>query len=141
MRLVFIDISRDNVDKLIQLIKIVDKNIQWRLTHDLAKPTDLEDYHMRDAELARQQAEQQQTFYCLFYPLGIYCAFGASNIHHAYNKAAKHWGFVAPTVSVPMSQRNKMICVKDIPPNASQWQCIKQTLMTKLVKAWREEQQ
>ena len=88
--------------------------------------------------------EQQSTFYCLFYPLGIYCAFGASNIHHAYNKAAKYWG--AKKMDNPQELRT--ICHGELTQTyrlhvgQHEFKGLKKvshTLMTKCVKAWREE--
>ena len=86
------------------------------------------------------------TYYCLFLPLGIYCGFGAENIHHAYNKAAKHWGarnqIGRPYDDMPESkiQRDCRIYVfDDIKHVELTRKQVSHTLMTKLVKAWREE--
>lgn len=45
-------------------------------------------------ESCLQDLPQQtlSTFHCGFLPLRIYTEFGAENVHHAYNKAAKQWG-------------------------------------------------
>lgn len=87
------------------------------------------------------------TYYCLFLPLGIYCAFGAENIHHAYNKAAKHWGkknpisqdaAIAPKGEYTREHRISVFdCLKHV--NIPIYREVSHTLMTKLVKAWREE--
>jgi len=90
--------------------------------------------------------QEQSTFYCLFMPLGIYCAFGASNIYHAYNKALKQWG-----ARVYLDQINTAYHKGDaerlyrisVYSNTSfiheALKEVKQTTMTKLVKAWRED--
>lgn len=98
-------------------------------------------------ELSLQQEEKPlHTYYCLFLPLGIYCGFGAENIHHAYNKAAKHWGarnqIGRPYDDMPESkiQRDCRIYVfDDIKHVELTRKQVSHTLMTKLVKAWREE--
>lgn len=94
-----------------------------------------------------KEEEQQSTFYCLFYPLGIYCEFGASNIHHAYNKAAKYWGAKPATEcsSLPEHSRIQRIQVftdektalyTGYPSNT--YRKVSHCMMTELVKAWRK---
>lgn len=93
-----------------------------------------------------KEEKPQHTYYCLFLPLGIYCGFGAENIHHAYNKAAKYWGarnqVGRPYDDMPESkiQRDCRIYVFDDIRHVSLTRKeVSHTLMTKLVKAWREE--
>lgn len=102
-------------------------------------------------ELSLQQEEKPlHTYYCLFLPLGIYCGFGAENIHHAYNKAAKHWGARNPINPEYMdngviarkgeyTKEHRIAVFNDIKHMSVNNRAVTHTLMTKLVKAWREE--
>lgn len=79
--------------------------------------------------------EEQSTFYCLFYPLTIYCPFGAENIHHAYNKAVKYWQYA----EIQKGAANKSLIVMNYMGIKAGWIEVSQTLMTKIVKAWVED--
>lgn len=109
-------------------------------------------------EWKHPREEQQTTFYCLFYPIGIYCEFGASNIHHAYNKAAKYWGakpylseYDKPTNSSPhagcipvFSQLHRIkVCesekaITDCNKYGTKYRKVSHCMMTELIKAWRK---
>lgn len=105
----------------------------------------------QELQFTTLEEKPQHTYYCLFLPLGIYCGFGAENIHHAYNKAAKYWGvrgkaeslnekqnfnrfYKDERISVSMNERDFIGC-----NNTGKYREVTHTLMTKLVKAWREE--
>ena len=101
-----------------------------------------------DSNILAQTKEEKplHTYYCLFLPLGIYCGFGAENIHHAYNKAAKYWGarnqVGRPYDDMPESKIQKdcrIYVFDDIRHVSLTRKEVTHTLMTKLVKAWREE--
>ena len=100
----------------------------------------------QELQLTTLEEKPQHTYYCLFLPLGIYCGFGAENIHHAYNKAAKYWGkkniltqdvlmagngMFTKEHRLSVYQNNSFVC--------DHYKEVTHTLMTKLVKAWREE--
>lgn len=105
----------------------------------------------QELQFTTLEEKPQHTYYCLFLPLGIYCGFGAENIHHAYNKAAKHWGarnqIGRPYDDMPQSivHRDLRISVSEKESdfigcnNPGKYKQVSHTLMTKLVKAWREE--
>lgn len=104
----------------------------------------------QELQLTTLEEKPQHTYYCLFLPLGIYCGFGAENIHHAYNKAAKHWGNKdkvneSYVVAYNTYVKNHRISVSDNEHafigcnNPGKYRQVSHTLMTKLVKAWREE--
>jgi hypothetical protein len=101
---------------------------------------------LENAPIKKVEEKPFHTYYCLFLPLGIYCGFGAENIHHAYNKAAKHWGarnqIGRPYDDIPQSkvQRDCRIYIFDDIKHVTITRTqVSHTLMTKLVKAWREE--
>lgn len=157
MNVLRITISRDNrginPDTLQKLIKAVYDDAV--LSYQFIKPLYTKEDAAKQVQAAMEFAinpfnpkeeKPQHTFYCLFYPLGIYCDFGAENIHHAYNKAAKYWGAPKqvgnPYDDIPHSVINRQ-CRILVTPNLTDMsphhKLISHTLMTKLVKAWREE--
>lgn len=101
----------------------------------------------QEIQFTTLEEKPQHTYYCLFLPLGIYCGFGAENIHHAYNKAAKYWGAKANPNSSYIGGEHRIqnqierIQVTDTAKwyDSKEYRLISHTLMTKLVKAWREE--
>lgn len=86
----------------------------------------------------------QKTFYCHFLPLGLWCSFGASNIHHAYNKAIKLWGAKQTTELQPREASNNVIKTERLSVYPDLQGCarqvISQPMMTALIKTWRDQQ-
>jgi hypothetical protein len=96
-------------------------------------------------EKHKQESESEpkclKTFYCLFIPLGIYCEFGAENVYHAYNRAAKLWG-AKTSFGTPIAPNGEYIATHRLMVyqgdkalvNKSK---VSHTLMTDLVKTWK----
>jgi len=115
----------------------------FMLTHDSSTGKMTVETVPQNKNECKPREEEQTTFYCLFLPLNVYCPFGASNIHHAYNKAARFWGIKGahygtyPEFQVIRRQERISLLSADCDKTASK--LITATLMTKVVKAWREE--
>ena len=97
-----------------------------------------------DAPIGFKKEELMEEYYCAFVPLSIFCAFGASNIHHAYNKAAKNWGARPADANVDVQFYNLVPMYRiRVARQINTFKGLKevsQKEMTAIIKAWRTAQ-
>lgn len=85
------------------------------------------------------------TFYCGFLPLRIYTSFGAENVHHAYNKAAKQWGDRRANgyLTVQITKQHRLIVNQyenSFNGTTPTFTKVSHSEFTAIIKAWRSAQ-